>query len=414
MRAHSSLACAALALLGCAPAPTPVAQPAPGALNLLLVTIDTLRADRVVPSELSRTPELDPFVTRGTIYTEVRASSSWTLPSMASLFTGRWPSEHRCWTLSSRLSPEEGTLAERLYERGWDTAAIVANHLVGRQYGLDQGFGWYDDELAQAAVTPELYARETSGALVDRGLDWLRARDAARATGGATRPWFLWLHLFDPHKEYLAHEGLASAHDDPLTRYEAEIAHTDRELGRLFDALDELELGANTLVVVTSDHGEEFGEHGGEDHGHTLYEELVRVPLIVVGPGSVSGRDSGEFSQLHLFDALLSAAERGRWALSLDNSVSCELYTRTGGLSRSLVHEDWKAILHADGRHELYDLSQDPGEQRDRSALEPERMQHMRELIERSATGRSPSRAEERIELSPADAIELDALGYGG
>jgi len=274
--------------------------PAP---SILLVSIDTLRPDRLgcygSPRRVS--PEVDRFATTATIFETCVSASSWTLPAHASMFTGVTPSLHRVTTDERRLGASRVALAEILRREGHATAAFVTHYYLTGDYGLDRGF-------------------ESFTYRQDRPAADVCARAAAWLGATADRPFFLFLHLFDPHWNYNPPPGYVAAvagadappYEGPvdgslevmqpwieprnevpdadlaraLDLYDAEIAAVDAALGRLFAALDSLGLSERTLVLITSDHGEEFRDHGSFGHGHSLYEEAVRVPLIVRAPGA--------------------------------------------------------------------------------------------------------------------------------
>ncbi|MFN0150329.1 MAG: sulfatase-like hydrolase/transferase, partial [bacterium] len=273
--------------------------------NVLLISIDTLRRDRLgcygSPRRVS--PELDRVARDGTLFEACVAPSSWTLPSHVSMHTGLSPSVHRVTGDEKRLGASRLTTAELLRRAGFATAGFVTHYYVSGDYGLDRGFEsfTYHQELPAAAMC-------------ERAGDWIAAHD--------DRPFFCFVHLFDPHWDYAPPAPYAevvggrAARDyrgpvdgrfdplqpwiDPATKiapadfahvldlYDGEIAAVDAALGRLFARLDELGVADQTLVIVTSDHGEEFRDHGSFGHGHSLYEETVRVPLIVRAPGAAA------------------------------------------------------------------------------------------------------------------------------
>jgi arylsulfatase A-like enzyme len=275
--------------------------------SILLVSIDTLRPDRLgcYGSPRRTSPEIDRFAASATLFETCVSASSWTLPAHVSMFTGVTPSLHRVTADERRLGASRVALAEILRNAGYATGAFVTHYYLTGDYGLDRGFESFTYRQDRPAA--EVCARAAS---------WLGAN--------ADRPFFLFLHLFDPHWNYNPPPGYAAAiagadappYEGPvdgsleamqpwieprtevpdvdraraLDLYDGEIAGVDAALGRLFAALDSLGLSERTLVVLTSDHGEEFRDHGSFGHGHTLYEETVRVPLIVRTPGASVGR----------------------------------------------------------------------------------------------------------------------------
>jgi arylsulfatase A-like enzyme/predicted Zn-dependent protease len=256
-----------------APAPT-TKRP-----NVLVITVDTLRADRLgcYGFEEARTPNIDELAKEGVRVKHAVASAPITLPSHASIFTGFDPPAHGVRDNGTHPVPAEiDTLAELLKRAGYETQAFISAEVLHSRYGLDQGFDGYDDELsgdAMAAefVRPERSARDT----MDRVLRWLQSREAS------TEPYFLWVHLFDPHQPY---DPPPSELRDTPTLYDAEIAFVDGQIGRLVSALETRGTLDDTILVFTSDHGESLGEHGEDTHAVFIYESTIRVPLIVRYP----------------------------------------------------------------------------------------------------------------------------------
>lgn len=279
--------------------------------NVLLVVIDTLRADRLGCQGGARelTPRLDRLAAGGLRFANAWSQAPWTLPSSASLLTSLYPQQHGAGGNLPRftaLDPAARTLAEDLREAGYRTGAVINVAFLDEPFGLTRGFEEVD---AKHFESNRIVRR--AGETTDAALAFLERQDE--------RPFFLLAHYFDPHAVYdppqpyrrlFAAEGdreeggfvfgtreqmLAIRRGelvpdaDTLARaerlYDGEVAYTDHEVGRLLDGLAELGLAADTLVVVTSDHGEEFGDHGGFEHGHTMYSELLHVPLILRLPG---------------------------------------------------------------------------------------------------------------------------------
>jgi len=279
---------------------------APPALahNILLVSIDTLRADHLGAYGYARdtSPHLDALARRGVLFETALSTSSWTLPAHASLLTGLEPWQHTLQDDGTRLPARIPTLAAALGARGFYTFAVVSHVYVASPFGLDRGFAHFDDEgIAGGTRNP------TADESIDRLLTALDARPA-------DRPFFAFLHLFDPHWDYSAPGAWGTRFVDPayrgpvdgsyeqmrafagadrampaddlaalVARYDGEIAFVDAQLGRLFAALRARGLEQDTLIVVTGDHGEEFEEHRRLGHGRTLFEEQLRVPLILAG-----------------------------------------------------------------------------------------------------------------------------------
>ncbi len=256
--------------------------PRPNAPNLLVITIDTLRADRVGSYGDSRaqTPALDELAARGVRFETAIAGAPTTLPSHASIFTGLHPPRHGTrFNGIYVLAPKFETLAERLQQAGYATGAAVGAFVLARRFGLDQGFDAYDDRMTSKHATAGGYLERRASEVTDRALEWLR---------DTSPPFFLWVHYYDPHQTHEPPPAFASRFAGDL--YAGEIAYVDSELKRLLTELHKAGHFENTLVVATSDHGEGLGEHGENTHGYTLYDSTLRVPLIFCGPGLPWGR----------------------------------------------------------------------------------------------------------------------------
>ncbi len=270
--------------------------------NVVFIGIDTLRADATSLYGASlhgrdTTPNLRKLAQRGLVFDNATSQAPWTLPSFASMFTGKYPHEHGAYSLSGRLRPGEVTLAEVLREAGYATSAAVAHTYLDTYHGLNQGFERFDESnaLGHRAITAPAITDLTLGAI-----------EAANA-----RPFFAFAHYFDPHYEYMDHAesdwsdgytGWLAAQLDYdnlernrhliekpeleflVDRYEEEIAFTDREIGRLVDGLAARKLLESTWIVVVADHGEEFLERGAFGHTTGMWQEQIHVPLVIVPP----------------------------------------------------------------------------------------------------------------------------------
>lgn len=256
--------------------------PPPHAKSVLLVTIDTLRADHVgaYGAEGVATPHLDALAARGVRFETAITAAPLTLPSHTSILTGMDPPDHGVRHNGTfKLGPEVTTLAERFQEAGWATGAFVGAVVLKARYGLDQGFDVYDDEIHGGKAAPGGFVERSAAEVVDAARAWL-----ARTEG----PFFLWVHFYDPHMDYKAPPEFAARFPD--RPYDAEIAYTDFQLGRLLDGLRAAGRLERTLVVLTSDHGESLGEHGETTHSSALYDSVLEVPLLFAGPGLPAGR----------------------------------------------------------------------------------------------------------------------------
>jgi choline-sulfatase len=248
--------------------------------NLLVVTLDTTRADRLgcYGRAGGTTPHLDALAARGLRFAHAVTVAPTTLTSHATIFTGLIPPRHGVRINSEdRLDAAQSTLAEVLAAKGYETAAFVSSFVLDARFGLDQGFATYDDRVATA--TGSAFAQGTNEragpSTTDAALAWLRKRDAKR-------PFFAWVHYFDAHAPYAPPAPFAARF--PEAPYDGEIAAVDAEVGRLLQAVDAAGQRERTLVVVVADHGESLGQHGETTHGHFVYRSVMDVPLIVANP----------------------------------------------------------------------------------------------------------------------------------
>ena len=353
-------------------------RPAPKGPNLLLVTIDTLRADHVgvYGAADAQTPVLDRLAAEGTRFTTAIASAPLTLPSHASILTGLYPPHHGVrYNGISRLQPSFDTLTERLRDAGYATGAVVGSYVLAGKYGLDQGFEHYDDDTRSRGDPAERPASEvTNGALA-----WLER---------AERPFFLWVHYYDPHERYAPPAPFAARFEE--RPYDGEIAYVDAELGRLLDALVTRGDLEETLIAVTSDHGESLGEHAELTHSYSLYDAVLAVPLVFRGPGVPPARVvEGVVRSVDMaptLSSLLDLPPLGEsdgidlsplWA---DASPPSDRFAYAETLATRLEH-GWSplfAIRTRDHhyvrapRPELYDLASDPEQLSNQIGSQPE------------------------------------------
>lgn len=380
--------------------------------HLVLVTLDTTRADALgLYGGDARTPTLDALARRGVHWRRALAPAPLTLPSHATLMTGRTPPAHGVRdNATDALDATIPTLAETLSKRGFHTVAVVASRVLDRRFGLDRGFDVYDDRMPAEERGEYGYPERRADAVVDAALAHLAGRPA-------DRPVFLWAHLYDPHAPYAAP---GSATGSILQRYQEEIEFCDRQLARLFDALP-----AHTLIAVVADHGEMLGEHGEDTHGLFLYDASLRVPMIVAGLGvptnqtvdeTVAARRLGHsLLRLLTFESPLPGPALPGLGLSPETVDSETVY------SESLLPASaygWSS-LHAvtDGRHrfilaprpELYDLESDPAEAQNLVDARGDVARRMRALVEDELAG-AVDRRDAPLDQETRD--QLEALGY--
>ena len=262
----------------------------------MLITFDTTRADAVgfATGRTDITPTLDQLAKEGTWFSTCISAQPLTMPAHSTIMTGRYPYHHGVRNNGTYVLEQRNvTLAERLKEQGYATHAIVSSYVLDSQFGLDQGFDSYDDDLAGGPQQKMFMFREIRGdRTANKAIEWLKSRRPA------DKPFFLWLHFFDPHADYEPPADLAAKF--PGERYQAEVAFADRELGRVVRIIDELGLKKNTLIAMTADHGEGLGDHGERSHGIFVYDSTVHVPLLFSGHGVTRG---------HKVDAVVRSAD---------------------------------------------------------------------------------------------------------
>jgi arylsulfatase A-like enzyme len=420
----------------------------------ILIVVDTLRADHLGLYGYPRptSPGLDAWSAQAAVFEQAFSASPWTLPSFGSMLTGETPSLHAAgrrvresnWTISNRLNEALPTLPEALAAAGFATGAIVNNPFLPPSVGLDRGFATYDYR------PPSASDERRADAVVDAALAWLdRHRDDER--------FFLMVHLIDPHMNYDAPPPfrgkftaeLAGGFALPVAAprkihrrahtmgeaerafvraaYDEEIAFVDRELARFFEALRARSLWQRLLVVLTSDHGEELFEHGGFEHGHSVHQELLRVPLLFWGPGVAPARHQEPVSLVDLPETLLaglgvagfdSAAGQSLWrSLSAGAPLPDRLLTAEGTLygpeARAAIRWPLKLMLEpGTGRRRLFDLEQDPEERTDLTPAQPETVRRLaQELTDTLAVAHEALRSSD-VPIDGETLEGLRALGY--
>jgi choline-sulfatase len=397
----------------------------PGPLDVLLITLDTTRADRIGAYgwPQAETPHLDALAARGTLFREAYAHVPLTAPSHASLFTGLLPTRHGMrdngtYVLDSRFA----SLAERFHGAGYTTAAIVSAFVLDRRFGLGRGFDSYDDRLPGSDADRSGDPSERSvraGATIDKAIAWLKRPD--------TRPRFLWVHLYDPHFPYDPPEPFAGRHRDRL--YDGEIAYMDAQIGRLLDAA--AASGRPALRVVTADHGEGLGDHEELTHGYFVYRETQRVPLIVSLPGRVpSGQEIGaivrsvdiaptilELSGLPPLNDIdgrsLVPLLAGRATDDVRPAYLESFHPRIWwGAQELLALRTGKWLYVEAPRPELYDVDADPAERTNLAASQPQAAEVLRLQLRTYATPGAPLGAQTRPDGEAAS--RLRSLGYLG
>ena len=389
--------------------------------SVVLITLDTTRADHVgrVDEGAALTPSLDALAANGLRFRRALTASPLTLPAHCSLLTGLEPPAHGVRDNGVASLPGGiPTLAEAFAKRGYRTAAFVASRVLDRRFGLARGFEVYDDFIVAERPGEHGYPERDAAGVTSAALSW-----AASAKLDAGRPYFLWVHYYDPHSPYLPPGDWKRA--SAARRYAGEIAFVDREIGRLLGGLP----GAGRRVVAAvGDHGEMLGEHGEKEHGVFLYESALAVPLILSGPNVPRGRVvDGPVATRGLAATLLALAGSGADARPFGAELPgvraaapatpAPVYSETDmpasayGWSPLAAATDERLRLIVAPRPELYDLRADPAESRNLwgQAGEAESVRRLQKII-------AEANRDARAAGAPADPAELAeslrALGY--
>jgi arylsulfatase A-like enzyme/Flp pilus assembly protein TadD len=416
-------ATAALSVAACRPAP---AVP-PTARHVVLVTIDTLRADRLgcYGSDVA-TPNLDRIASEGALAPQATAHVPLTRPSHVTLFTGRLPFEHGIRdNVSPAVVPDTPLLAEAFKKAGFATAAFVSSVVLASESGLDRGFDVYSDRFEGARGDAQFLntVQKRGDVTLGEATAWLEANHAGRL--------FAWIHLYDPHDPYEPPEPYASRYAD--RPYDGEVAWSDELIGRLDATLARLGLAKDTLLVVASDHGEGLGEHDESLHGFFAYQTTLRVPLILRGPGIPPRTRLGTTAALvDVFPTVLDLAGLTSPGPVSGRSLAAAL--RGGAPSAEpvvyaetlvpLLHFGWSDLrVVREGRFkyiqaprpELYDLESDPSERTNLLEREPRRAEAMRAALVRFIDLERAQAKEAPAQAASTELIEkLGALGYVG
>lgn len=409
------------------------------AYNVLLITLDTTRADHLgaYGATQALTPALDQLAASGTVFEQAFTSSPQTLPSHGTLLTGLQPPEHGLRSNGrERLPANVPTMASVLSARGYRTGAFTAAFVLDSKFGLDRGFDVYDDDLSQALpqdVPEALSVYRPADVVADSALAWLGApaKDGGRDASEA-QPFFAWMHLYDPHYPHHAHAQLEETRYAGVASYDAEIAFMDQQIGRVLAFLEQRGLRERTLVIAVADHGEGLEDHREVEHGYLLNEEVLHVPLIVSLPGVVRAgqRVPAMVSTVDLFPTVLDVtgapAERGQ-GRSLAGALRGEAiepwssYAETDlpftvfGWSplRSITAPGWKYVRST--RPELYDRGNDRAELYNLASARPEQAGALEaQLATIESRMQRDDGAAAGVELSVADKDRLTALGYAG
>lgn len=414
----------ALVLWVIAPSSANGADPKLSGDNVLFVTFDTTRADRFgcYGDDKAVTPTLDALAAGGVLFEQAQSAVPLTLPSHASLLTGRYPREHGVHNNGREgVGTELPTLATIFKEKGYKTGAFVASFVLDSRYGLDRGFDVYDDDMGTTSLkTSPLERERPANVVTDSTLAWLETVKSDR--------FFAWVHFYDPHDPY---QPPAEFHRVGRGPYDAEIAFADSQLGRLVKWLEAAKLRDRTLIVMTADHGEAFGEHGEIGHSLFLSDAVLRVPMVfnhpkVTKPGT---RVGAVVETLDIFPTILdlfgwdkpeyrlkrsfASALRGETISDRPAFAEClyVYYTYKWAEQRSVTTKQWKYISST--RPQLFDRRTDEREKTNVLEREKDIAENLSKALKDHFASMTPVAAK-AVELSPEDRKKLHALGYAG
>ncbi|MBW2288323.1 MAG: sulfatase [Deltaproteobacteria bacterium] len=392
------------------------------ARSILLVTLDTTRADRIGAYGYGRatTPTLDRLASEGILFEQVLAPTPITLPSHVSILTGVMPPAHGVRDNGFRLGDEAVTIAELLAARGFRTGAFVGSYVLDAEFGVSQGFEVFDGPVARDMVAQRVERR--ASAVVNSTLEWLDGL-------ASEERFFAWVHFYDPHHPYAPPPMYADGGDP----YDGEIAYCDAQIRRLLIEIERRGLGDELLVAVTSDHGEAFGDRGEKTHGIFLYQSTVRVPLILSGKPvaalagtrvgrtvstadlaatllELAGGSTGELAGSATPSLLGAAAAADR-----DRAVYIETllpyYSHRWRGSRGIVWQGQKWIDGGEGG-ERFDLANDPHDGINLAGTDPERDDALEARLEREIAAQADLGWTAERELDAVARRRLEALGY--
>ncbi len=428
------------------------------ATGVLLVVVDTLRADRLdcYGGALGLTPNIDAIAAEGVLFRNAYSHAPWTLPSFASLLSSTYPAQHKAGGRIggfNRLRPETETVGKSFQRAGFKTASVVNVDFAAATFGMDNGF-----DVVDAMRNENNHVARIAAGTTDTALAWLD-----RMKG---RPFFLLVHYFDPHlvyeppaqfrerfargedrtgekplfgeaREILAfRQGMLELDRPMIERLEAlhngEVAYTDHEVGRLIRGLDERGLREKTVVAITADHGEEFFDHGGFEHGHTLYNELIHVPLLIRAPGSVPAGSEVVAVVRHIdlaptlcaltgvdgaasFEGLDLSPLWDRHAPRQDRPVFAEGYFWGPDRHYCRLAGDYKTIIYeASKQIEIYNIKTDPAERHNLAPAQPALRKSLVADLYLALTGMSIDEGDPLpAHLTPEQVERLRAIGYG-
>lgn len=418
-----------LLMLGLAIVPSRAAAESRPVPNVLVITIDTLRADHLgcYGDKQIRTPNIDALAADGFRFERAYSSVPVTLPSHTMIFTGTYPMFNGMHDFSGNKLGDQPTLASVLKEHGYSTGAVIGSAVLDSRFGLNRGFDFYYDHFdfnrLKESNVEEM--KRPGNVVTDVALDWLNKNDQGR--------FFLWMHLYDPHYPYQPPEPFATQYGNDA--YDGEIAFADEQVGRVVSFLKEKKLYSNTLIVLAADHGESLGEHGEKTHGFFIYNSTLHVPLIFHLPGaapesphpikSLANLADVMPTVLHILQIDVPSDVQGRNLLPvIDGKGKEEARSLYAESFLPRLHFDWSELRGIETERyqfieapkpELYDLEKDPGETENlfskKHAVSDELRARLSDFIAQHSASHELA---EKTGLDPALMERLKSLGYAG
>ncbi len=370
----------------------------PKDLNLVLITVDTLRADLGFAGySRAITPNIDALAARSAVFERAYSLASYTGKSVGPLLIGKYGSEtNRNWGHFNKFSDKDTFITERLQRAGIRTLSVHAHRYFDVGSGLERGFDVSDFSAAPPKDAPwDVDSGSTSEQLSNAAISLLSKEENTKGR------FFLWVHYLDPHADYVRHDGIDFG-SDARALYDGEVAFTDRHIGRLLDAIQKAPWAARTAIILTSDHGETFGEHGMYRHGFELWEPLVHVPLLVEVPGAKAERVHERRSAVDIVPTIVELMRVPRPTQEGTDFVSGtsllpDVFRDTSktpptrdvfidmpagpynDARRALIHDDSKLLVSGEARFDLFDLANDPGEEKNLAETDGARLKDMKD-----------------------------------
>lgn len=407
---------------------------APDAPNVLLITLDTTRADRIgcYGADSARTPVLDRLAAEGVLFERCYTPVPLTLPSHATMLTGLYPPEHGLRINAQKsLDPAIPTLAEQFQQHGYVTGAFIASYVLNSTFGLSRGFMHYDDDVADGEKGEHgVHQLRSARQIVSAAINWLTFNEKDSS------PFFAWVHIVDPHMPCEEHADEFGS-DFSGRAYDAEVAYADKHIGRLITWLEEHDTLRNTILVVAGDHGEGLGEHGESEHGYMVYETTMHVPLIFRLPEwlpknrgqrvpqvvslvdlyptmlTLAGMPSADASGISGQDLFRDMRDVKTDSHAVYGESDAPLLEAGWSSLRSIATDRWKYIRTQ--RPELYDLVSDPKEVNNLVDRNPDILNALEERLLDIESGMTPRFNQDAgLKLQSSEVRALESIGYVG